>query len=132
MKTLDVSCKIEAYCPIYPSEDPKKVEQAITNILSGVGIKITQEAIRGTSTHLESLQKIYETIHSHKTQNTYRRQLNLNLDNESTWFYLNKQAAFANTISICSESDESPLGPIKITLDSKNIGQILEWLIATE
>jgi predicted RNA binding protein with dsRBD fold (UPF0201 family) len=132
MKTPDVPCKIEAYCPIYPSEDPKKVEQAITNILDNIDIKMSKETIRATSTKLESLKKIYKTIHTHKTQNTYRRQLNLNLENESTWFYLNKQAAFANTISICSESDESPLGPIKITLDSKNIEQVLEWLIATE
>ena len=132
MKMPDVSCKIEVYCPIYPSEDPKKIELAITNILDDVDIKISNEALRATSTNLESLKKIYETIHSHKTQNTYRRQLNLNLDNESTWFYLNKQAAFAKTISVCSESDESPLGPIKITLDSKNIEQILEWLITAE
>ena len=127
-----ILCKIEAYCPIYPSEDPKKVEQAITNIIDDVDIKISTEVIKATSTNLESLKKIYETIHSHKTQNTYRRQLNLNLNNESTWFYLNKQAAFANKISICSESDESPLGPIKVILDSKNIKQVLEWLIATE
>ena len=132
MKMLDVSCKIEVYCPIYPSEDPKKIELAITNILDDVDIKISNEALRATSTNLESLKKIYETINSHKTQNTYRRQLNLNLDNESTWFYLNKQAAFAKTILVCSESDESPLGPIKITLDSKNIEQVLEWLITAE
>jgi hypothetical protein len=132
MKTPDISCKIEAFCSICPSEDPNKVKQAITNILDSVDIKINQETIRATSTNLESLKKIYESIHTHKTQNTYSRQLNLNLENESTWFYLNKQAAFANTISICSESDESPLGPIKITLDSKNIVQILDWLIATK
>lgn len=132
MKTPDISCKIEAYCSIYPSEDPKKVEQAITNILDNAEIKISTEAIRATSTNLESLKKIYKTIHSHKTQNTYRRQLNQNLDKDSTWFYLNKQAAFANTISVCSESDESPLGPIKIIFESKNIEQVLEWLIAAE
>jgi len=132
MQIPDISCKIEAYCSIYPSEDPKKVEQAITNILDNVEIKISTEAIRATSTNLESLKKIYKTIQSHKTQNTYRRQLNQNLDNESTWFYLNKQAAFVNTISVCSESDESPLGPIKIIFESKNIEQALDWLIGTE
>ena len=128
MKIPDISCKIEAFCAIYPSEDPKKIEQAITNILNDIDIKITKTSLNANSFNLKSLKKIHESICSHKTQNTYRRQLTLNLNNDSTWFYLNKQAAFAKIISICSESDESPLGPIKITLDSKNVEQIIEWL----
>ena len=68
-------------------------------------------------------------IHSHKSKNAYRRQLNQNLSDESSWFYLNKQAAFANVVALCSESEESPLGPIKIILNSKNIDIIIEWLI---
>ncbi len=129
MKTPDVSCKIDAYCSINPTEDPKKVEQAITNILVDVDVKINKEILKATSTSLESLQKIYEAIHSHQSKNAYRRQLNQNLRDESSWFYLNKQAAFANTVALCSESEESPLGPIKIVLISKNIDKIIEWLV---
>ncbi len=129
MKTPDVSCKIDAYCSINLSEDPKKVEQAITNILVDVDVKINKEILKATSTSLESLQKIYEAIHSHQSKNAYRRQLNQNLRDESSWFYLNKQAAFANTVALCSEAEESPLGPIKIVLISKNIDKIIEWLV---
>ena len=129
MKTPDVSCKIDAYCSINPTEDPKKVEQAITNILVDVDVKINKESIKATSTNLKSLKKIYEAIHSHKSKNAYRRQLNQNLKDESSWFYLNKQAAFADTVALCSESEESPLGPIKIILNSKNIDTVIEWLI---
>ncbi len=129
MKTPDVSCEIDAYCSINPSEDPKKVEQAITNVLVDVDVKINKETLRATSSSLESLEKIYEAIHSHQSKNAYRRQLNQNLRDESSWFYLNKQAAFVNTIALCSESDDSPLGPIKIVLNSKNIDTIIEWLV---
>ena len=129
MKTPDVSCKIDAYCSINPTEDPKKVEQAITNVLVDVDVKISKESLKATSTSLESLKKIYEAIHSHKSKNAYRRQLNQNLKDESSWFYLNKQAAFADTVALCSESEESPLGPIKIILNSKNIDTVIEWLI---
>ena len=69
MKTPDVSCMIDAYCYINPSEDPKKVEQAITNILVDVDVKINKESVRVTSTSLESLQKIYEAINSHHSKN---------------------------------------------------------------
>lgn len=129
MKVPDVSCKINAYCEINPSEDPKKVEQAITNILGDIDVKINKSSISASSSNLESLKKIYESIHSHQTKNAYRRQLNQNLNIDSSWFYLNKQAAFANTVALCSESDESPLGPIKIILNSKNIEQLIDWLI---
>ncbi len=51
-----------------------------------------------------------------------------NLRDDSTWFYLNKQAAFMNTVALCAEDEESPLGPIKIILTSKNIESIIDWL----
>ena len=34
MEIPDVACRIDAYCSINPSEDPQKVEQAISNVLS--------------------------------------------------------------------------------------------------
>ena len=129
MKIPDVSCEINAYCSINPSEDPKKIEQAICNILVDVDVTLNKESIKATSSSLESLQKIYESIHSHQSKNAYRRQLNQNLRDDSSWFYLNKQAAFANVVALCSESEESPLGPIKIVLISKNIDTIIEWLV---
>jgi hypothetical protein len=49
---------------------------------------------------------------------------------DSTWFYLNKQAAFVDVIAICNEADESPLGPIKIVLHSTNIEDVIEWLVS--
>lgn len=128
MNTPDVSCTIDAYCTINPSEDPKKLEQALTNVLVDVNVKINNGSIQAQSTNLTSLKKIYDAIHSHQSKNAYRRQLNQNLHQDSSWFYLNKQAAFANTIALCSESEESPLGPIKIVLTSKNIESIIEWL----
>ena len=130
MKTPDIACKIDAYSSINPSEDPKKVEQAISNILVDMDIKLEKDSIRATSKNLESLSRIYETIQARKTQRVYRRQLNHNLVDDSTWFYLNKQAAFVNTVALCSEADESPLGPIKVILNSKNIERIVEWLIS--
>jgi len=41
-----------------------------------------------------------------------------------------KRAAFANTVALCDESDESPLGPIKVILTSNNIEKIIDWIIS--
>ncbi len=126
----NVTCKIFAYCPIFPSEDPKKVQQALSNIFEDVEIKLGKNSIKASSENLEVLAKIFEVIHSHKTQRIYRKHLNNNLVDDSTWFYLNKQAAFVNTIALCSEADESSLGPIKVILESDDIESVIEWLVS--
>jgi len=132
MEIPDFNCKIDVYCTINPSEDQTKVEQAISNILPDIEIQINDDSLKATSQNLETLSNIFEVIHSHKIQRVYRRFLNNNLRNDSTWFYLNKQAAFSNTVSLCDEAEESPLGPIKIVLTSKNIEDIIDWLVSND
>ena len=51
-------------------------------------------SIISNSKDLHLLEKIYDVIHSNQSQKIYQRQLEKNLENDSTWFYLNKQAAF--------------------------------------
>ncbi len=126
----NVSCKISAYCPIYPSEDPKRVKQALANIFGDAKITLEKNSAKVTSDNLEILEKIFEVIHSRKTERIYRRNLNNNLVDDSTWFYLNKQAAFVNRVALCGEADESPLGPIKVILKSSDIERVIEWLIS--
>lgn len=132
MKIPDFNCKIDVYCTINPSENQTKVEQTISNILPDIEIQINDDSLKATSQNLETLSNIFEVIHSHKIQRVYRRFLNNNLRNNSTWFYLNKQAAFSNTVSLCDEAEESPLGPIKIVLTSKNIEDIIDWLVSED
>jgi predicted RNA binding protein with dsRBD fold (UPF0201 family) len=123
-----LDCKIEAYCEINPSEDPRKIEQVMLNVLDNVELKLNKDSITAVSSEAESLSKIHESIQKHRSQNVYRRFLDNNLDGDETWFYLNKQAAFVNNISLCEHAEESALGPIKITIRSKNIGRVIEWL----
>ena len=128
MKIPELSCSIEVFCSINPSEDLQKIETAILNIFPDNEIKNTNVKITGTSKKIESLSKIFEVIHNRRITNTYRRILNQNLSNNSTWFYLNRQAAYVDVIALCNEEDESPLGPIEIILDSQQIEQVIDWL----
>jgi len=129
MNVPSLKCKIEILTSINPSEDPHKVGSAILNIFPNCDIKIEKFSIKGNSNDLHLFEKIHEAIHSMQSQRSYRRALQKNLDNDSTWFYLNKQAAFAGKIALCEESEESPLGPIKIILTSTTIDRIIDWLI---
>ncbi len=130
MRFLDVDCKVSAYCTINASEDIEKVRTSLSNILIGMDEKITGDSLVANSSNYESLTKIYETMRSRRSKSAYRRHLMRNMTKDSTWFYLNKQAAFANIAALCEEADESPLGPIKIVLHSKNIEDVIDWLVS--
>ena len=130
MRSLYVDCKVSAYCTINASEDVNKVRTAVSNILIDMDEKITGDSLVANSSNYESLTRIYETMRSRKSKSAYRRLLMRNMTNNSTWFYLNKQAAFANVIALCDEAGESPLGPIKVVLHSKNIEDVIDWLVS--
>ena len=129
MKTPNINCKIEILCSINPSEDINKIQQTISNIFPYSILETKNFSASAQSSNLNSLGKIYETIHTTQSQKTYKRNLENNLKNDTTWFYLNKQAAFVEKIAICEESEESPLGPIKVIIISSNIDKIIDWMV---
>ena len=122
------SCKVQVSCQINPSEDPSKVKTAVLNIFPELEISISDELLIGKSNDIGTLSNISESIHTKNTKNTYQRILKKNSNENSTWFYLNKQAAFVSTVALCNESDESPLGPIKVVLEGKNIENTIQSL----
>ena len=130
MRSLDVDCKISAYCTINASEDVNKIRTSVSNVLTDMDEKLTDDSLIVNSNNYESLTKIYETMRSRRSKSAYRKHLVRNMTHDSTWFYLNKQAAFADVIALCDEADESPLGPIKVVLHSKNIEDVIDWLVS--
>lgn len=130
MRSLDVDCKVSAYCTINASEDINKVRTSLSNVLTDMDEKLTGDSLIANSSNYESLTKIYETMRSRRSKSAYRKHLLRNMTNNSTWFYLNKQAAFANVIALCDEADESSLGPITVVLHSKNIEDVIDWLVS--
>ena len=129
MNTPNLSCKIEMFCTINPSESIEKVEQTISSIFPYSVIKNNEFTINAISKELRSFEKIYHFVHNNKLQKNFLRSLEDNLENDTTWFYLNKQAAFVEQIAICEEFEESPLGQIKVTLTSSNIDRIIDWIV---
>lgn len=130
MKIPNIHCQIEMFCAVNPSEDIDKIKKAITNIFPHSTLTTENFSVSAQSKDLTSFEKIYETVHTKQSQRTYKRNLEKNLENDTTWFYLNKQAAFANKIAICEKSDESPLGPIKVIITSSNIDGIIDWIVS--
>ena len=117
---------IQIFCQINPSEDPEKVKLAVNNIFPDIELEISETQIVGKTNNYSVLSQISKSIHEKNIKNTYQRILKNNNDGDSTWFYLNKQAAFVNTVALCSEANESSLGPIKVILRSNDIEQVIE------
>ena len=117
---------IQVFCQINPSEDPEKVKLAVNNIFPDIKLETFDTEITGKPNNFSVLSQISKSIHEKNIKNTYQRILKNNNDGESTWFYLNKQAAFVNTVALCSEANESSLGPIKVILRSNDIEQVIE------
>ena len=119
---------IQIFCELNPSEDPEKVKLAINNIFPDLTLEITDTDIIGKSTNIQVLSQISKSIHENNIKKTYQRILKNNSNSDSSWFYLNKQAAFVNTVALCSEANESSLGPIKVILRSNDIEQVIDSL----
>ena len=128
MKIPEIACKIEAYGAVNLSEDQEKVKLAISKVILDADYEYREGSIKASSSDLYSLSKIQETIRNRKVNKVYRRQMRNNTKGDTTWFYLNKQAAYVNVIAICEEADESPMGPIKVILHSKNLERVADWL----
>ena len=117
---------IQIFCEINPSEDPEKIKLAINNIFPDLTLEITDTDITGKSNNIDILSQISKSIHENNIKKTYERILKNNSNSDSSWFYLNRQAAFVNKVALCSEANESSLGPIKVILRSNDIEQVID------
>ena len=129
MKLEDLNCKIEVSASVNPSEDPEKVKKAVSNILSINNIQTGDFYIMAETNDFQLMEKIHESVHSSRSQKVLQKQLEKHMNNNSTWFFLNKQAAFVGKVVLCENEDESPLGPLKVVLSSSNINKIIDSLI---
>ena len=128
MRIPRVPCKIEVYAAVNPSEDPEKVRLAVSHVINTSDFQYKEGSIKATATDVESLLKIQEIIKKFRTTRVYRRQMRYNTKGDTTWFYLNKQAAFVDVIAICEEDEESAMGPIKVIIHSEDLDKIKDWL----
>jgi predicted RNA binding protein with dsRBD fold (UPF0201 family) len=123
-----IEVKVEA--PVNPSEDPKKVIAAIENVIErcSAEFRFGSRAV-GRARGAEALALIYEQVRSRSAMGVLRRMLLDNRAGDSTWFYLNKQAAAAGIAAVIEDEQESPLGPIRVTINCEELDPLVEWLV---
>lgn len=121
-------CQIRAEAQINPSEEPKKVLQAMLNVLPECEYEIHNDTVCMSSKDINILDTIRKSMAARQSLRSLNKNLLRNVDGNATWFFLNRQAAFVKVSAICEEADESPLGPIRVTLTSSEIQDVILWL----
>lgn len=123
-----IEIKVEAQ--VNPSEDAQKVMDAISNVIERCSpeFRYGSRAI-GRASGSEPLSIIYEQVRSRSAMGVLRRMLVDNRAGESTWFLLNKQAASAGIAAVIEDEQESPLGPIRVTITCEELDSLVDWLV---
>jgi predicted RNA binding protein with dsRBD fold (UPF0201 family) len=123
-----IELKVEA--PVNPSEDPQKVIGAIEMVIVRCSPEFRYGSrVVGRGVGIEPLSVLYEQVRSRSAMGVLRRMLTDNRAGDSTWFLLNKQAATAGVAVVIDEEQESPLGPIRVTISCEELDTLIDWLV---
>ena len=123
-----IELKVEA--PVNPSEDPQKVIGAIEMIIERCSPEFRYGSrVVGRAVGSEPLSLLYEQVRSRSAMGVLRRMLLDNRAGDSTWFLLNKQAATVGIAAVIEEEQESPLGPIRVTISCEELDTLIDWLV---
>lgn len=111
--------RVRAHTPIRPSEDPRKVEKALKTIFPGATITTTET---DASVETDSLKGFRDQVWKQRILDATRRILLGSLrsgEGNRSRFTLNKQAAFAGSISFAVA--HAPLGDIEIEVEGDHL-----------
>jgi predicted RNA binding protein with dsRBD fold (UPF0201 family) len=127
---IESPIEIKAEAQVNPSEDAQKVMDAISNVVERCSpeFRYGSRAI-GRAAGSEPLSIIYEQVRSRSAMGVLRRMLEDNRAGDSTWFLLNKQAAAAGIAAVIEDEQESPLGPIRVTITCEELDSLVDWLV---
>ncbi|HET9773510.1 MAG TPA: RNA-binding domain-containing protein, partial [Nitrososphaeraceae archaeon] len=107
----NLKLEIQISSSINASEDPSKVLDVINLITGEVGIeyrKYGNNLVIGKSNNYKVLKSIYEQVRNRLVTSVLRRLLLSHLQENVTWFYVNKQAATKRIIVLVDNEEESP------------------------
>ncbi len=128
MDEITVQIEVE----VNQTESDEKVKKALRNLFGDIHAesKPTQKGsllvanIRGR----EPLNTLSSVLRRDHIRDAARKALHHGLKGGVLTFYLNKQAAFAGHASFSEAEAESPLGPIKVTMETNNPLELVDWL----
>jgi len=117
---------------VRPTESEERVVEAIRNIVD-VDVKIVDvgggyRVAVGESTDVACLRRLYTLLRQERILDAARAYAMRFRRGNTLELKLHKQAAYAGHLSFVTYDDESPLGPIRLTVISDKLDEIVDWL----
>ena len=121
--------EVEAEAYVYPTEDIEKVKRAMLNLIPELEFEAFDKGdyviLTGKTRSRKALQRLYELFRGQAILDTARSFLEEGYFGEEIIIKLHKQAAYAGKANF---NEESPLGPITITIRTKDPRRLMKWL----
>ena len=117
---------------VNPTEDPARVRYAVENIFGK--LKLEEKPLHrgslliGCARGMESMTEFGNLLRRERIRDAARAVLFRGLKENTVSFCLNKQVAFAGHVSFCEPIAESPLGPIRVEIEGKNLTELINWI----
>ena len=128
MNNLTVTVETE----VNSTESLEKVKLAVENIFGSVRFEVRERGRGSTlfayASGSESVTKFCNLLRRERIRDAARKVLFHGLEGSTVSFCLNKQVAYAGHLSFSELEDESPLGPLKVTVTSDNPRELIDWL----
>lgn len=114
------------------TEDEGKVEKAVVSIFNNVSAEVKSGFEGGVlvaeAKGLKALAEFRRLLSLDRIRDAARKVFFAGLKGGTIRFCLNKQVAFAGHVSFCEEIGESPLGPLRVTIQCEEPRLLINWL----
>lgn len=90
----------------------------------------SSDSIRLRSTSSRCLQKLHDQLRDRHVRDAARRLMLASLEGKVLPLKLNRQAAAAGVLALCSNAVESPLGPLNMQIETDSPERLIDWLTA--
>ena len=124
--------RVELRATVSASEDPQKVLAAMRQVLGDCDYSVDEAAtsIRLRSTSSRCLQRLHDQLRDRHVRDAARRLMLASLEGSVLPLKLNRQAAAAGVLALCSNAVESPLGPLNLEIETDAPEKLIDWLTA--
>ena len=123
---------MELRASVAPSEDPQKVLAAMRHVMGDCDYSVDEAegSIRLSSSSQRCLQKLHDQLRDRHVRDAARRLMLRLLEGDTLNLMLNRQAAAAGVLALCTTATESPLGPLRLEIESDAPQKLIDWLTA--
>ena len=124
--------RVELRATVSPSEDPQKVLAAMRQVFGDCDYSVEEgsTSIRLRSDSSRCLQRLHDQLRDRHVRDAARRLMLASLGGRVLPLKLNRQAAAAGVLALCSNAVESPLGPLNLEIESDAPEKLVDWLTA--